>query len=600
MLAFEIVRNQILTLCFAACFCVATSTSLHARPAALEARITQQNALFEQEYQADLKAHPERATAYGDYRYNDRLDDDSLKAIHSEHASDEHFLARLKAIPTSGFSEQDTLSHEVMARMLEQRIANYAVQEYEMPVSQMDGPHLHLADLPLAVPFDSVKQYEDYIARLHQIPRVFTQTEQVLRAGMQDHLMPVRFLLDKVAAQCRGVIAADPFLLPLKKFPASVSPEEQQRLSKAITDAAVNEVLPAYKAFGDFIATDYAPYGRTTLSVASLPGGEQRYLNDIRSRTTISNLTPEQIHQIGLREIERIQADMLAIAHREGFADLASFRQSLKTNPKYRPTSSEQIVDDFRRYIAQMQPKLPELFGFIPGSPVTVEAIPPFQAAAATHYQTGTPDGKRPGRIVVATSNFAQRSLVDDEATAYHEGIPGHHMQLSVAQKLPDLPKFRLHGGNSGYVEGWALYSEQLGKEIGFYQDPVSDYGRLSSELFRAVRLVVDTGIHAQGWSRDQVVDFFRKADAVDEPTIQAETDRYIAWPAQALAYKLGQLKFRELRDHARQELGSRFDIRSFHDEMLNGGVLPLDLLESRTESWIRAQKLQATPTAAH
>lgn len=551
-----------------------------------------QNALFEEQYQSDLKAHPERATAYGDYRYNDQLDEYSLAAIENEHASDEAFLARLKSIPTAGFSEQDTLSHQVLLHTLQQRVKNYRFKEYEMPVSQTDGPQVHLADLPLAVPFDSVKQYEDYIAGLHQIPRVFTQTEEVLRAGMKDHLMPVRFLLEKVPMQCRGVIAADPFLLPTRNFPASISPEEQQRLSAAITEVVVNEVLPAYQAFGSFITNEYAPYGRTTLAVTSLPGGEQRYLNDIRSRTTVDNLTPEQIHKIGLREIDRIQTDMLSIAQQEGFADLASFRESLKTNPKYIPVSAEQIVDDFRKYIAQMQPKLPELFGFIPGSPVTVEAIPDFQAAIATHYQTGTPDGRRPRRVVVATSNFAQRTLMDDEAIAYHEGIPGHHMQLSVAQQLSGLPKFRRHGGNSGYVEGWALYAEQLGKEVGFYQDPVSDYGRLSSELFRAVRLVVDTGIHSKGWTRDQVVDFLRRSGAIDEPTIQSETDRYIAWPAQALSYKLGQLKFRELRDRAQRELGPKFDIRRFHDEMLSGGVLPLELLESRTDGWIRAEKL--------
>jgi len=405
--------------------------------------------------------------------------------------------------------------------------------------------------------------------------------------------MPVRFLLEKVPAQCEGVIVADPFLLPTKKFPPSISAQEQQGLTQAITAAVVDEVLPAYRAFAGFIAADYVPHGRTTLSIASLPGGKDRYLNDIHSRTTVSTLTPYQIHQIGLREIDRIQSDMLIIAHKEGFADLASFRESVKTNPKYKPTSAEQIVDDFRRYVAQMQPKLPDLFTFIPGSPVTVEAIPDFQAAMATHYQTGTPDGKRPGRIVVATSSFAQRTLVDDEATAYHEGIPGHHMQLSVAQKLVGLPKFRQHSQNSGYIEGWALYAEQLGKEVGFYQDPVSDYGRLSSELFRAVRLVVDTGLHSEGWTRDQVVAFFRQSGAIDEPTIQSETDRYISWPAQALSYKLGQLKFRELRDRAQKELGPKFDIRAFHDEMLSGGVLPLDLLDFRTNSWIREQTQQ-------
>jgi uncharacterized protein (DUF885 family) len=323
----------------------------------------------------------------------------------------------------------------------------------------------------------------------------------------------------------------------------------------------------------------------------SLPDGAKRYENDIYARTT-THMTAEEIHQLGLREIDRIEAEMTTIAKKEGFADLASFRASLKTNPKYIPTSSEQILDDFRRYIAQMEPKLPELFTLLPKSPVTVEAIPSFQAAAMTHYMTGTPDGKRPGRVVVSVSDFEHRSLIDDESTAYHEGIPGHHMQLSVQQQLQGLPKFRLHGlGFNAYIEGWALYAEQLGKDVGFYQDPVSDYGRLSSELFRAVRLVVDTGIHAKGWSRDQVVDFFRKSGAVDEPTLQSETDRYISWPAQALSYKLGQLKFRELRERAQKELGSKFDLRKFHDEMLDGGTLPLDMLDTRTNQWIAQQK---------
>jgi uncharacterized protein (DUF885 family) len=594
-------RKSLFAILLLACATPAAGgASLDRTSASIEPRATAQNLLFEEYYQSELKAHPERATAYGDYRYNDRLEEYSLAALASQHASDERFLARLEAIPTKGFSEQDTLSHQVLRSTLRQRIENYRFKEYEMPVNQMDGPHLRLADLPLAVPFDSVKQYEDYIARLHQIPRVFTQTEEVLRAGVQDHLVPVRFLIEKVPAQCQGVIAADPFLLPTKKFPSGISAEEQQRLTQAITDAVVNEVLPAYKAFADFVAADYAPHGRTTLAIASLPGGKERYLNDIRSRTTVSNLTPDQIHQIGLKEIDRIQAEMLSIARREGFADLASFRASLETNPKYKPTSAEQIVDVFRQYIAQMQPKLPDLFTFIPGSPVTVEAMPAFQAANATHYQTGTPDGKRPGRVVVAVSNFVQRSLIDDEATAYHEGIPGHHMQLSVAQQLVGLPKFRQHSQNSGYIEGWALYAEQLGKEVGFYQDPVSDYGRLSSELFRAVRLVVDTGLHSEGWTRDQVVAFFRQSGAVDEPTIQAETDRYISWPAQALSYKLGQLKFRELRYRAQHELGPKFDIRSFHDEMLSGGVLPLDLLDSRTNSWIQTQITGPKSTAAN
>jgi uncharacterized protein (DUF885 family) len=554
-------------------------------------RVAAQNAVFDEQYESDLRNFPERATAFGDYRYNDKLADHSLAAIAEHHKTDEAFLARLKAIPTTGFTDQDQLSHDLMVRVLQQRITDFDLKEYEMPINQQNGIHTNLADLPLSVPFDSVKHYEDYIARLHQIPRALSQTTEVLRAGIKDKLMPVRYLLEKIPGQCDGIIEADPFLQPTKKYPASISAEDQKRLTQEITDAINTDVLPAYKTFAAFVRTEYAPAGRTTLSITSLPDGEKRYQNDIYARTT-TLMAPDEIHQLGLREIDRIETEMTAIAKKEGFADLASFRASLKTNPKYIPTSAEQILDDFRRYIAQMEPKLPQLFTLLPKSPVTVEAIPAFQSTAATHYVTGTPDGKRPGRVVVATSNFAQRSTIDDEAVAYHEGIPGHHMQLSVQQQLTGLPKFRLHGlGFNAYIEGWALYSEQLGKEVGFYNDPVSDYGRLSSELFRAVRLVVDTGIHSKGWTRDQVVDFFRKSGAVDEPTLQTETDRYISWPAQALSYKLGQLKIRELRERAQKELGPKFDIRTFHDEMLDGGTLPLDLLEARTDKWIAEQK---------
>ena len=555
-------------------------------------RLAAQNVLFEEQYEADLRNFPERATAYGDYRYNDKFADYSLAGIVQRNETNAAFLRRLQAIATTGFSDQDQLSHDLLVRVLQQRIADFDLKEYEMPINQQNGIHTSLADLPLSVPFDSVKHYEDYIARLHQIPRVLSQTTEVLRRGMNDKLMPVRFLLEKLPVQCQGIIDADPFLIPTKKYPAEISLDDQKRLTQRISEAIDTEVIPAYKNFAAFLRTEYAPQGRTTLAVTSLTDGVKRYQNDIYGRTT-THMTPEEIHQLGLREIDRIQAEMTLIAKKQGFTDLVSFRASLKTNPKYIPTSADQILEDFRQYIAQMEPKLSELFTLLPKTPVTVEAIPAFQAAAATHYIIGTPDGKRPGRVVVATSKFAERSLIDDEAIAYHEGVPGHHMQLSVQQQLTGVPKFRLHGlGFNAYTEGWALYAEQLGKEVGFYQDPVSDYGRLSSELFRAVRLVVDTGIHSKGWTRDQGVDFFRKSGAVDEPTIQSETDRYIAWPAQALSYKLGQLKFRELRERAQKELGSKFQLRFFHDEMLDGGTLPLDLLEARTDRWIAQQKL--------
>src|SRR5215467_12657118 len=556
----------------------------------LSERLAAQNALFDEQYESDLRNSPERATAFGDYRYNDRLNDFSLEAVLERHKTDVAFLERLEAIPTTGFSDQDQLSHDLMVRVLEQRITDFDLREYEMPINQQGGIHTSLADLPQAVPLDSVKHYEDYILRLHQIPRALEQVTGVLRAGLKDKLMPVKFLAEKIPAQCEGIITADPFLRPTSKYPADFSPADQKRLTEQITDTVNHEVLPAYRKFAAFIKTEYAPQGRTTLSITSLPDGQKRYENDIYARTT-TRMSAEEIHQLGLREMDRIEAEMLAIAKKEGFSDLASFRASLKANARYIPTSAEQILDDFRRYISQMEPKLRELFTLLPKSPVTVEAIPEFQAAAATHYVTGTPDGKRPGRVVVATSHFAQRSLIDSEAVAYHEGVPGHHMQRSIAQSLPGLPKFRRYGGNAGYTEGWGLYAEELGKEVGLYQDPASDYGRLSSELFRAVRLVVDTGIHEKGWSREQVVEFFRKSEAVDEPTIQSETDRYISWPGQACSYKIGQLKFRELRDRAQRELGANFDLKKFHDEMLNGGSMPLDLLDVRTTRWIAAQK---------
>jgi uncharacterized protein (DUF885 family) len=559
------------------------------QPGSVEARLAAQNALFEESWQTELKLSPTRATAVGDYRYNDKLGDNSLAAIEHRHEINAAYLTRIKAISPEGFSEEDRTSHDLFLRNLQEGMDDYDLKDYEMPVNAQGGIHTGLADLPNAVPLDSVKHYEDYIARLHQIPKALLQTEEVMRAGVKDHLVIVKFLAEKIATQCNGIIAANPFLIPIKKMPASFSDAEKKRVTEAITEAVNTEVLPAYKQFAAFITTDYVPHGRATLSVESLADGKRRYQAAIR-RLTTTNLTPAEIHKIGLAEYDRIVGEMTALAKANGYADLASFREHVEADPKYKPASAQAIVDDFDRYIKQMRPKLPQLFTVIPSAPVTVEPIPDFQKAAATHYQTGTPDGKRPGRVSVAVSDFASRTLINDEAVAYHEGIPGHHMQLSIQQTLKGLPEFRKHGGNSAYTEGWALYAEELGKEVGFYQDPGSDYGRLRSELFRAVRLVVDTGIHDMGWSRDQVVEFMRKSHAVDEPTIQSETDRYISWPAQACSYKLGQLKIRELRARAKQQLGARFDIRTFNDEVLAGGSLPLDLLDARITRWIGGQ----------
>lgn len=565
------------------------SAAVVAQPAPVAARLATQNALFQESWETSLKLSPTQATAVGDYRYNDQLADYSLAAVTRRHDINAGYLKRIQAIDPSGFTEEDRTSHDLFLRNLQEGQDDYDLKNHEMPISMLGGPHTSLADLPLSMPFDSVKHYEDYIARLHKVPTALTQTEDVLRAGVRDHLVMVKFLAAKIPGQCQGIISADPFLKPTQKFPASFSDADKQRLTKAITDAVNTEVLPAYKQFSAFLEKEYVPAGRPEISIESLPEGKRRYQSAIK-RSTTTDMTPEQIHNIGLKEFDRIVAEMTALAKANGYNDLPSFRDHVESDPKYKPTSEQAIVDDFDKYIKQMRPKLPQLFTVIPSAPVTVEAIPDFQKATATHYQTGTPDGKRPGRVSVAVSDYATRSYLNDEAVAYHEGIPGHHMQLSIQQTISGLPEFRKHGGNSAYTEGWALYAEQLGKEVGFYQDPGSDYGRLRSELFRAVRLVVDTGIHDMGWSRDKVVEYMRASHAIDEPTIQSETDRYIASPAQALSYKLGQLKIRELRAKATEKLGDKFDERTFHDEILSGGSLPLDVLDSRVSRWMDRQ----------
>ncbi len=556
---------------------------------ALEARLASQNALFRNQFEDDLKSSPETATSYGDYRYNALLDHYSMAAITEQDGLDQRYRTELAAIPTVGFPEQDSISHDLLLHVLTQRIADYALKEYEMPVSQMEGIHTDLADLPLSVPLDTLQHYEDYLARLRQVPRAFDEVTSVLRQGMKDGLMPARFLLEQVPAQCEGIIEENPFLGPTRKYPTNIPPKDQARLTQAIMRVVSDEVLPAYRRFAIFIKKEYAPLGRMEIGVSSLPDGLHRYRNAIQEQTSTS-MSPAEIHALGLREVARITGLLDALAKQQGYRNLAEFGTALLSNPKYIPTSADQIVQDFRRYMLQMETRLPQLFVTSPQISATVEAIPASQPNNASHFIAGTPDGKHPSRVVVATSDYGQRRLLTDETIAYHEGIPGHLMQISVQQQLKDLPDFRRHLINNAFAEGWAVYAEALGKQIGFFQDPGSDYGRLTTELLRAVRLVIDTGIHVDGWSRDQAVDYFRRSGAAPEPLIQSEVDRYIAWPAQSLGYKIGQLKILELRDRAKASLGDHFDLRRFHDEVLSGGNMPLDMLDARLGSWVKQQ----------
>lgn len=577
------------------------ATAVHSQSADLATRRAALNSLLEEQWQYTLKDSPELATIIGDLRYNDRFSDASLEHVAQQTKDSEAFLKRFEAIDTTGFPEQELLNKQLMVRNLKEGLEANSLKLYLMPEDQFGGVHLQLAGFVSAIPFDNTKEYEDYLARLRQVPHLLDQVITVLEKGKQEKMMPPAFLLDKVVTQINSIETPagedSAFGEPVKKFPAAVSAADQKRLHDAIVAAIDNEVRPAYRKLGAYITKDYAPYGRKDPGLWSLPNGDALYRFAVKQQTTTA-MDPQAIHDLGLREVDRIHADMLVIAKSQGFADRKSFQESLKTNPKLIPTSREDILNTYRGYIAGMQPELPRLFGLQAKTKVEVRPVEAFREkeAAAAEYHQGTPDGSRPGIVFVNTGDFAHRSKLSMESTSYHEAIPGHHMQISIAQTLPGLPPFRQQGGYTAYVEGWALYSERLGKDIGFYKDPLSDYGRLSDELLRACRLVLDTGVHYKHWTREQMITFFRENSNEDEPDVQAETDRYIAMPGQALAYKLGQLKILELRTRAEKELGPRYDIRAFHDEILNGGALPLDVLDSRTTAWIAAVKAGTAP----
>ena len=586
---------------------VTVVSSVHAVPAAQAAqtdvasRVKALNALLAEQWQHTLQSQPEFATTIGDLRYNDRWSDASLAHVAAEHKVAEDFLKRFEAIDTSGFSDNDKLNQQLMVRQLKEGLRSDDLKLYEMPLDQMSGVHLALAGFVSSIPFDNTKEYEDYLARLKAVPKLFDQVTAVAQQGMQDKMMPPKYLLEKVVTQIDNIDKSagmdSVFAEPLKHFPKSVSAADQKRLHDAILAAIEDDVRPAYRKLGEFVAKDYAPHGRAEPGIWNLPNGDEIYRFDIKLMTTTDE-TPDEIHALGLSEVKRIEGLMTQIAKSQGFADLASFRASLKTNPKTHATSREDILNRYRGYLAQMQPELPKFFGLLPKTNVVVVPVEAFREkeAPAAEYHQGTPDGSRPGQIFVNTGDFANRSVLTIETTAYHEGIPGHHLQISIAQTLPALPPFRQQGGYTAYIEGWALYAEQLGKELGFYKDPLSYYGHLSDELLRADRLVLDTGVHDKHWTRQQMVDFFHAHSSEDEPDVQAETDRYITWPGQALAYKTGELKILELRTRAKQALGDQFDIRAFHDEILNGGALPLDVLESRVNDWIAAVKAGKAP----
>ncbi len=563
----------------------------------LEARRAELNRLLADEWEYTLRTQPELATQVGDNRYNDRLSDFSDKAIADDLEHARQALARFEAIDVSGFPEQEKLNHALMLRSLREALDAAQFKDWEMPATQFGGIHLGYASLPFDSPFRNKKDYEDYLSRLRQIPRVLDQAMGHMRDGLRDHRVPPKYLLEKVSGQAQQIaddqLDKSPFTDPLRKIPDSISEADRNRLREAIESAVKNEVAPAYAKFAKFVRDDYAPHGRLDPGVWALPDGEASYRFAIRHQTT-TDFTADQIHQLGLKSVAEIETQMLALAKAQGFSDLKSFNDHIRQDPKLRAQSGQQLLDLYTHYRDQMYGKLPELFGPLPKNKLAVVPMESFRTASSppADYSLGAGDGSRPGRINVNEYAPEKRLLLNVEAIAYHEGVPGHHLQFSIAQELTGLPPFRKYNLDlNAYTEGWAFYSERLGKEVGFYQDPYSDYGRLQNEMWRAVRWVVDTGVHSQHWTRQQMIDYFHEHTAMDDENINTEVDRYIAWPAQALSYKMGQTKILELREHAQQELGAKFDIRAFHDAVLDQGPLPLDMLEAKITAWIAAQK---------
>jgi uncharacterized protein (DUF885 family) len=562
----------------------------------LAARREALNKLLAEQWEYTLSRAPEFASILGDKRWNDQISDFSQAAIDADLAKSRDFLKRFEAVDTTGFPEQEVLNQELMVRGLKEDLEGAKFRGWLMPVNQISGIHLMTPQFPSFLTFTTVKDYDDLITRYRKLPRAFDQTIGHMRAGMAAGLMPPKFLLEKVVIQIEGIAATDPekspFAAPLAQMPKDIPEAEQKRIREQMLGAIRDSIVPAYVKLGKFVKEEYVPKGRTEPGMWSLPSGEARYAWAVQQSTT-SNLTSEEIHQIGLREVARIEGEMLEIAKKLGYSDLKSFNAAIEADPRLKAQSCQQILDLYRKYIDQMYTKLPELFGRLPKAKVEVVPVEEFREkeASGAQYNPGAPDGSRPGRVMVNTGEATSRKTISMESTAYHEGVPGHHMQLSIAQELPTLPPFRQQGGYTSFAEGWGLYSESLGKEVGFYQDPYNDYGRLQDEMLRAIRLVVDTGFHYKRWSRDQVVKFFHDHSAIDEVEVQSETDRYIVWPGQALAYKIGQLKILELRERAKKELGAKFDIRKFHDEVLGVGALPLDVLEKRIDAWIAAEK---------
>jgi uncharacterized protein (DUF885 family) len=568
-------------------------------------------AFLAEDWKRWMQDYPEMATAVGFPGDNRRWTDESPAGFDARMKHLRESLAALQQFKRESWPPGERLNFDLYRELLETTVEGLPFGDDPMPfrgvtpanrwmpVSQMGGIQQGAAETLATMPREKLSDYEDVIARLEALPAAVEQTINSLQEGLKRGYTPPKITMRDVPKQIADLIPADSLksalLEPFTEFPASFSAAERNRLLDRAKQIYTGNLVPAFQKLTNYLVSTYIPACREIIAASALPDGAAAYAFHVRWQTT-TPLTPQQIHEIGLAEVKRIRAEMDKVIQSTGFqGNFHAFTEFLRTDPRFYYTQPNELVNGYRIIAKKIDPELAHEFGKLPRLPYGVTPIPAFKAPSQTtaYYQPGAPPAGRPGTYFVNTYNLAARPKWEMEALSLHESVPGHHLQISLAQEMDNVPEFRRHIGYSAFVEGWALYSESLGEDLGMYKDPYSKFGQLSYEMWRAVRLVVDTGMHAKGWSRQQALDFFRENTGKTDQDITVEVDRYIVWPGQALAYKLGQLKIRELRTRAEKTLGNRFDIRSFHDAVLEEGAIPLDILEAHVNSWLAKRSVK-------
>lgn len=564
-----------------------------AAPAAAQTPSEALHSLFAEEWEVRLRETPLFATTVGDTRYSDRLDP-VAPADHARRAEqDRGFLARLRAIPRDALAPGERVSYDVFERQKREDLEEYGLGLHRIPITNREGFHTDFPQLPDRVPLRSVEDYERYVARLAAFRGWVGEHVELMREGVRTGMVLPRHSLEGIEQTIEPHLVDDPerslLWAPFTRFPAGVPEAERARLAAAGRDAIRGSVVPGYRDFLAFLRAEYVPAARATIGASELPNGRELYAQRVRAYTTLE-LTPDEVHATGLAEVARIRAEMEAVIRRTGFeGSFAEFVQFLRTDPRFYVDTPGALLERTALVLKRMDGELPRLFGRLPRMSYGIRPIPDYIAPRTTtaYYSRPAGDGTRAGFYWVNTYDLPSRPTYEIEALSLHEAVPGHHLQIALQQELEGLPEFRRFAGSTAFVEGWALYAEKLGAEVGFYTDPYSDFGRLTYEMWRATRLVVDTGIHWKGWTRRQAVDFMAGNTALTLLNVGNEVDRYIAWPGQAVAYKTGEMTISALRREAEAALGPRFDVRAFHDVVLGSGAVPLSVLEENVRAWI-------------